>query len=110
MGVLACCGCGILLNIPAALVMPLPSLVLSVSWLFWVLVYGGSLLKAAAKLLALTPSTILINQAAPRYVAICGHEQLQLQTEHCITNDAHERRSQPNCKQLKSERLHGWCC
>ncbi|KAK9841098.1 hypothetical protein WJX84_008471 [Apatococcus fuscideae] len=65
-GVLACCGSGILLNIPAALVMPLPSLVLSVGWLFWVLVYGGSLLKAAAKLLALTPSTILINQAAPR--------------------------------------------
>ena len=66
-GVLACCGLGILLNIPAALVMPLPSLVLSIRWLFWVLIYGGSLLKAVAKLLALTPSTILINQAAPRY-------------------------------------------
>lgn len=66
-GVLACCGCGILLNVPSALVMPLPSLVLSIGWLFWILVYGGSLLKAAAKLLALTPSTILINQAAPRY-------------------------------------------
>ena len=65
-GVLACCGVGIMLNIPAALVMPLPSLVRSIRWLFWVLVYGGSMLKAFAKLLALTPSTILINQTAPR--------------------------------------------
>lgn len=64
-GVLSCCALGIMLNIPASILIPLPSLFLSTRWLFWTSTYIGLFVKALGKLLVINPATILINQAAP---------------------------------------------
>ena len=62
---LSCCALGIMLNIPASILIPLPSLFLSIRWLFWASTYVGLFVKALGKLLVINPATILINEAAP---------------------------------------------
>ena len=64
-GVLACCSLGIMLNIPASILIPLPSLFIANRALFWTSTYIGLFVKALGKLLIINPATILINQAAP---------------------------------------------
>ncbi len=64
-GVLSCCSLGILLNIPASVLIPLPSLFRSSRLLFWTSTYVGLFVKALGKLLIINPATIMINQAAP---------------------------------------------